>query len=175
MFNEREALRLRLEQLNDAEINLLRQLREERNEIYSKLRELDNQNNPYEATDANMIYKKSLLELANETAKSFEKNKPEKTNPPIVSSLNPSRKPRLGTKSHKHREAALKVLQNQKGEIRSYELQKEIEKETGIPINNMTTFMQGLMKFYPEVEKTYRGRYVLRKSKMNAMNESPSD
>ncbi|WP_416333597.1 hypothetical protein [Bacillus glycinifermentans] len=62
MFTEREALRLRCEQLNDAEINLLRQLREERNEIYSKLRELDNQNNPDEATDANMIHKKSLLE-----------------------------------------------------------------------------------------------------------------
>ncbi|KRT95454.1 hypothetical protein [Bacillus glycinifermentans] len=75
MFTEREALRLRCEQLNDAEINLLRQLREERNEIYSKLRELDNQNNPDEATDANMIHKKSLLELANETVKSFEKNK----------------------------------------------------------------------------------------------------
>lgn len=75
MFTEREALRVRLEQLNDAEINLLRQLREERNEIYSKLRELDNQNNPDEATDANMIHKKSLLELANETVKSFEKNK----------------------------------------------------------------------------------------------------
>ncbi|MCY7858926.1 transcriptional repressor Rok [Bacillus sonorensis] len=175
MFNEREALRLRLEQLNDAEINLLRQLREDRNEIYSKLRELDNQNNPYEATDANMIYKKSLLELANETAKSFEKNKPEKTTAPIASSSKPRRKPRLGTKSHKHREVALKILRDHKGEIRGYELQKEIEKETGIPINNMTTFMQGLMRFHPEVEKTYRGRYVLRKSKPNAMNESPSD
>ncbi|MDU0072012.1 MULTISPECIES: hypothetical protein [Bacillus] len=175
MFTEREALRLRLEQLNDAEINLLRQLREERNEIYSKLRELDNQNNPDEATDANMIHKKSLLELANETAKSFEKNKPEKTNPPIVSSLNPSRKPRLGTKSHKHREVALKILRDHKGEIRGYELQKEIEKETGMPIRNMTTFMQGLLKYHPEVEKTYRGRYVLRKEKDNTINESPSE
>ncbi|WFA07075.1 hypothetical protein [Bacillus sp. HSf4] len=60
MFTEREALRLRLEQVNDAEINLLRQLREERNEIYSKLRELDNQNNLDEVTDSDMIHKKSL-------------------------------------------------------------------------------------------------------------------
>ncbi|TWK28424.1 Repressor Rok [Bacillus paralicheniformis] len=41
MFNEREALRLRLEQLNDKEIIVMRELREEREGIYSKLRELD--------------------------------------------------------------------------------------------------------------------------------------
>ncbi|MFN2747236.1 MULTISPECIES: hypothetical protein [unclassified Bacillus (in: firmicutes)] len=64
MFTEREALRLRLEQVNDAEINLLRQLREERNEIYSKLRELDNQNNLDEVTDSDMIHKKSLFRIS---------------------------------------------------------------------------------------------------------------
>ncbi|KKB72044.1 Rok-like winged helix domain-containing protein [Bacillus sp. TH008] len=175
MFTEREALRLRLEQLNDAEINVIREFREERNEIYSKLRELDMQNNPVEPTDSSMIHKKSLLELVNETAKSFEKNKPEKTTAPIASSSKPRRKPRLGTKSHKHREVALKILRDHKGEIRGYELQKEIEKETGMPIRNMTTFMQGLLKYHPEVEKTYRGRYVLRKEKDNTINESPSE
>ncbi|MBU8785250.1 MULTISPECIES: Rok-like winged helix domain-containing protein [Bacillus] len=166
MFNEREALRLRLEQLNDAEINVMRELREERNEIYSKLRELDN-------SEPNMIHKKPLLELANATAKPFEKNKPEKS-APIDSSSIPRRKPKPGTKAYKHREAALKILKRHKGEIKSRELQKEIEKETGMSIPNMTTFMQGLIKFHPEVEKTYRGQYVLRKEKGNAVDESPS-
>ncbi|WP_270574382.1 transcriptional repressor Rok [Bacillus glycinifermentans] len=165
MFTEREALRLRLEQLNDAEINVIRELRKERDEIYSKLRELDKQINPIELTDSSITHKKSLLELANETAKSFEENKPDKPTPPIVSASNPRRKPRLGTRAHKHREIALRILKDHKGEIRGYELQKEIEKETGMSIRNMTTFMQGLMKFHPEVEKTYRGCYVLKKEK----------
>ncbi|WP_442858865.1 Rok-like winged helix domain-containing protein [Bacillus sp. NSP9.1] len=59
--------------------------------------------------------------------------------------------------------------------MRGYELQKEIEKETGMSIRNMTTFMQGLLKYHPEVEKTYRGRYVIRKEKDNNNNESPSE
>ncbi|TWJ78637.1 hypothetical protein CHCC20488_4122 [Bacillus paralicheniformis] len=41
MFNEREALRLRLEQLNNAEIQAIRELQNERKDIYSRLRELD--------------------------------------------------------------------------------------------------------------------------------------
>lgn len=46
MFNEREALRLRLEQLGDAEIQVMRELRKEREGIYSKLRELDRESEP---------------------------------------------------------------------------------------------------------------------------------
>ena len=43
VFNEREALRLRLEQLNNAEIQAIRELQNERKDIYSRLRELDHQ------------------------------------------------------------------------------------------------------------------------------------
>ncbi|TWL42135.1 Repressor Rok [Bacillus paralicheniformis] len=46
MFDEREALRLRLEQLGDAEIQVMRELRKERQDIYSKLRELDRESDP---------------------------------------------------------------------------------------------------------------------------------
>lgn len=41
MFNEREALRLRLEQLNEAEVKVIREYQIERDKIYAKLRELD--------------------------------------------------------------------------------------------------------------------------------------
>lgn len=41
MFNEREALRLRLEQLNEAEVKVIREYQIERDNIYAKLRELD--------------------------------------------------------------------------------------------------------------------------------------
>ncbi|MCY7654177.1 hypothetical protein MH118_19050, partial [Bacillus safensis] len=43
MFNEREALRLRLEQLNEAEVKVIREYQIERDAIYAKLRELDRQ------------------------------------------------------------------------------------------------------------------------------------
>ncbi|WP_419761770.1 MULTISPECIES: Rok-like winged helix domain-containing protein [Bacillus] len=65
--------------------------------------------------------------------------------------------------------ASLKILRNHKGEIRCYEIQKE----TGMSIHNMTTFMKGLMKHYPEVEKIYRGRYVIKKETGNDSDESP--
>ncbi len=42
MFNEREASRLRLEQLNEAEVKVIREYQIERDKIYAKLRELDN-------------------------------------------------------------------------------------------------------------------------------------
>ncbi|MCY8335602.1 hypothetical protein MOC54_22445, partial [Bacillus spizizenii] len=40
MFNEREALRLRLEQLNEAEVKVIREYQIERDKRYAKLREL---------------------------------------------------------------------------------------------------------------------------------------
>lgn len=48
MFNEREALRLRLEQLNEAEVKVIREYQIERDKIYAKLRELDRNGSPSE-------------------------------------------------------------------------------------------------------------------------------
>ncbi|MFC1285035.1 hypothetical protein ABEB39_06200 [Bacillus paralicheniformis] len=67
MFNEREALRLRLEQLNNAEIQAIRELQNERKDIYSRLRELDRQ----KVSSSN--HKKTLLELVDETANLLKK------------------------------------------------------------------------------------------------------
>lgn len=58
MFNEREALRLRLEQLGDAEIQVMRELRKEREGIYSKSCELDRESEPA------INKKSSLIDLA---------------------------------------------------------------------------------------------------------------
>ncbi|WP_227005570.1 Rok-like winged helix domain-containing protein [Bacillus paralicheniformis] len=45
--------------------------------------------------------------------------------------------------------------------IRGARLRKEIEKETGMKVKNMTTFMSGLMKHHPEIKKQFRGQYRL--------------
>nr|WGD64158.1 hypothetical protein P5648_22370 [Bacillus subtilis] len=42
MINERKALKQRLEQLNEAEIEIIKMFRKEREGIYNRLREIDN-------------------------------------------------------------------------------------------------------------------------------------
>lgn len=143
MFAEREALRLRLEQLNDAEIQVIREIQRERNGIYVKLRELDK----FDVSPKNHK-KKSLIELAHSTAQAFKTRK--KVNRPGP----------YKSKTATQREAALEILKRYEKGISGVMLKNEIQYETGLFINNMTTFMQGLMKHHPEVKKPYRGRYA---------------
>lgn len=142
MFTEREALRLRLEQLNDAEIQIIREMQRERNGIYIKLRELDK-------FDPENYKKKSLIELAHSTVQLLRNQ--EKVN----------RSGSYKSKTATQREAALEILKRYEKGLSGAMLKNEIQYETGLVINNMTTFMQGLMKNHPEVKKPYRGRYVL--------------
>ncbi|MCY0092237.1 MULTISPECIES: hypothetical protein [Bacillus amyloliquefaciens group] len=141
MFTEREALRLRLEQLNDAEIILIREFQNERNHIYKKLRELDQLN-------INRLKKKSLLELTQTTLQDI------KTSIKQDTSVNKHKTSTL-------RSAALDIMKDHKDEINSADLKKAVQSKTGIQIKNMTAFMEGLMKRHPEVKKPYRGQYVL--------------
>ncbi len=69
---------------------------------------------------------------------------------------------RPGSKAAKLREAAIKTLKRHNAAIKSSELQKEIEKESGLEIPNMTTFMQSLIKMYPEVKNHTAANIFLR-------------
>lgn len=178
MFNEREALKLRLEQLNEAEVKVIREYQIERDAIYAKLRELDG--NPAASTKPQSYTKESesnrkseslpvLAELAAQEMKSYQPPQEQKEAPAEEpSSQLPERVSRRrrgtarpGSKAAKLREAAIKTLKRHNAAIKSSELQKEIEKESGLEIPNMTTFMQSLIKMYPEVKKPYRGQYIL--------------
>ncbi|MCY9224188.1 hypothetical protein MOF11_03825 [Bacillus haynesii] len=157
MFNEREALRLRLEQLNDKEIIVMRDLREEREGIYSKLRELDkNQNNPPQVRESS-----SLMDLVITAAQELKQSK---SSSPHIQTNNISQ-PFNKSITSIQREAALKILSMHKEGIRGAGLRKEIEKETGMKVKNMTTFMSGLMKHHPEIKKPGRGHYVIKHEK----------
>ncbi|OIS60411.1 hypothetical protein A4A36_13145 [Bacillus subtilis] len=59
------------------------------------------------------------------------------------------------------REAALHILKQQNKPMSSIDLKRRIEKETGVHISNMTSFMNTLMKTHPEVRKPYRGQYIV--------------
>ncbi|AMR10837.1 hypothetical protein AB684_11810 [Bacillus licheniformis] len=157
MFNEREALRLRLEQLNDKEIIVIRELREEREGIYSKLRELDKkQSNPPQAKEST-----SLMDLVSAAS---QKLKQSKSSSPHIQTNTASQAFNKSITSTQ-REAALKILNIHKEGIRGASLRNEIEKETGMKVKNMTAFMSGLMKHHPEVKKPGRGHYIIKHEK----------
>lgn len=176
MFNEREALRLRLEQLNEAEVKVIREYQIERDKIYAKLRELDRNGSPSDIKKDFRSEKKPdslpvLAELAAQEIRSYQPQSQQQPQLQTISSL-PAGIPdgttrrrrgtaRPGSKAAKLREAAIKTLKRHNAAIKSSELQKEIEKESGLEIPNMTTFMQSLIKMYPEVKKPYRGQYIL--------------
>ncbi|MCI3987313.1 hypothetical protein MMJ63_21495, partial [Bacillus vallismortis] len=80
-----------------------------------------------------------------------------------------------GSKAAKLREAAIKTLKRHIAAIKSSELQKEIEKDSGLEIPNMTTFMQILIKMYPEVKKPYRGQYILEGEIVSAESVEPAE
>ncbi|MGM0756830.1 MAG: hypothetical protein ACQETN_11775 [Bacillota bacterium] len=182
MFNEREALRLRLEQLNEAEVKVIREYQIERDAIYAKLRELDRQGTGLVADTKKEVRTERktdslpvLAELAAQEMRSYQQPAQSNATSPLgTGQLNgaPVGIPegstrrrrgtaRPGSKAAKLREAAIKTLKRHNAAIKSSELQKEIEKESGLEIPNMTTFMQSLIKMYPEVKKPYRGQYIL--------------
>ncbi|KAA6452740.1 Rok-like winged helix domain-containing protein [Bacillus swezeyi] len=166
MFNEmeRESLRLRLEQLNDKEITVMQEIQKERDNIYSKLRELDGKD-----VESPTINKKlSLINLAGATAQKLKQTKySNQQSLPTnnVSPLNSATQTLHRSKTSIQREEALKILNKQEEGIRGARLRTEIEKETGMKIKNMTTFMGGLMKHHPEVKKPYRGQYAIQNEK----------
>ncbi|WP_406590016.1 transcriptional regulator Rok [Bacillus atrophaeus] len=179
MFNEREALRLRLEQLNEAEVKVIREYQIERDKIYAKLRELDRNGSSAAETKKDFRPERKseslpvLAELAAQEIRSYQPQQASQPQPqPQSTSSIPAGIPdgttrrrrgtaRPGSKAAKLREAAIKTLKRHNAAIKSSELQKEIEKESGLEIPNMTTFMQSLIKMYPEVKKPYRGQYIL--------------
>nr|MDH3163889.1 hypothetical protein [Bacillus licheniformis] len=135
-----------MSRLNDKEIIVMRELREEREGIYSKLRELDkNQSNPPQVRESS-----SLMDLV--SAKQPQELKQSKSSSPRIQTNNASQ-PFNKSITSIQREATLKILSMHKEGIRGAGLRKEIEKETGMKVKNMTTFMSGLMKHHPEIKK----------------------
>lgn len=154
MADQREALRVRLEELVKHEILILREFRSEREKIYSRLRELER------SYDILCRGKKSQSqsELIEQTASAVKTS--HVTSKPIQ-----QKKRRQGrAESNASRKAALTILKLQDKPISSIDLKQKIEKETGSQISNMTIFMNHLMKKYPEVRKPHRGQYILEKT-----------
>ncbi|KAB7706250.1 competence protein ComK [Bacillus aerolatus] len=138
MFDERIALKVRLEQLANSEFRIIQEFQKEREAIFRRLKELD-------AIDAGKA--ESSKEIVSMTK---------------IGGL-PQERKRRGRRSEnleELRKMAVSILKVQNTPIRGVELQRQIEGETGKKIANMTTFMVGLERENHRVRKLGRGLYI---------------
>ncbi|MFK2825261.1 competence protein ComK [Bacillus sp. B190/17] len=138
MFDERMALKIRLEQLADSELRIIQEFQKERETIFRRLKELD-------TIDAEKM--ESSKEIVSLT----------KIGGP------PQERKRRGRRSEsleELRQTAVTILKEQNTPIRGVELQRQIEGRTGKKIANMTTFMVGLERENYRVRKLGRGLYI---------------
>lgn len=151
MADQREALRMKLAELDRHEMSMLCEFRSEREKIYSSLRELERSYDILSKGKKSPSQFKRIEQKANDV-KTYH----------VTSKQIQQKKRRQGrAESIASRQAALNILKLQNKPISSMDLKKKIEKETGVQISNMTIFMNTLMKLHPEVRKPYRGQYIL--------------
>ncbi|MBW8350946.1 competence protein ComK [Bacillus sp. IITD106] len=161
MFNERLALKMRLEQMKDAEEKLLSKLQKERAEIFNRLRELDAKSESEKTTTEKIHYIDSHNKMIDTPSNISE-------NAPKTRKGRPSRR----SKTTKMRETAITILKEQDAPIRGSVLQKQIEERTGFRIANMTTFMNTIKKTDDNIKKLGRGLYYYQKSDTIRNNET---
>lgn len=151
-MNERMALKIRLEQLEDAEIRVIQEFQKERENIFKRLRELDeNEGQQVKASGkSEYVSFNALASVPPETSGGEAL-----TNERKVRKSRPSKRGRSG----KMREEAIQILKNVSEPIRGAELQRMIEEKTGYKIANMTSFMKSVEKLDPRIRKPDRGLY----------------
>ncbi|GAB6563765.1 transcriptional regulator Rok [Bacillus cereus] len=141
-FNEREAMKLRLQQIDKSEERILLQYKKERESIFNRLRELDElslENN----TNTNNQSKKTISHEKNSTKKRKSVGRPKKD-----------------AKLTNEDKVAIKFLKYQTAAIGGADIMQELYNKTGINIRNTTYFMDNLMALEPRVKKPYRGLYI---------------
>ncbi|EEM14673.1 MULTISPECIES: Rok-like winged helix domain-containing protein [Bacillus] len=151
MFNEREALKVRLEQLVEMEERTRKMFQEERKEIFNRLRELDNQDrlSTYTVGHSGKIEDtkyEQMYNLDEEIQESSEKNE--------------FRKKGYHQKTWILRNVAIDILKQHQVAMPLKELKKEIETETGVELSNISLFMTNLMKKEDNIVKATHGQYM---------------
>ncbi|PPA71833.1 competence protein ComK [Jeotgalibacillus proteolyticus] len=151
MFNERTALKIRLEQMADAEERILQEFRRERQTILERLRELDASESAVGELEyggsADIVPISSALDSAEPVRKSgIRMTKPKK----------------IG-KSRQMHEAAFRILKERLQPVKGTEIQEFILNETGFKVANMTTFMKTIQRKDKQVRKLDRGLYIFEK------------
>lgn len=150
MFNERMALKMRLEDLKGAEKKILAEIRAERSFVMNRLRELDE-----------LEKHEKSLDIKNKNIDALD----------CSIHVPPSRtrkgRPSRRSKTSKMRETTINILKEQTTPIRAKDLQKRIEDSTGFQIANMTTFMNTIQKTDEYIIKVSRGLYIYQDQQSN--------
>lgn len=132
VFDERMALKIRLDQLADAEIRVMQEFKKERETIFSRLQELDE-------GEAGHVEVTAITTVGA---------------PPKV------RRGRRSEGLTVLRDTTIRILKEQNTPIRGVELQRYVEQQSGKKIANMTTFMNSLERENAHVRKLGRGLYI---------------
>ncbi|OXS80096.1 hypothetical protein [Domibacillus enclensis] len=133
MFDERMALKIRLDQLADSEIRVMQEFKKERDAIFERLQQIDNE-------------EQNHMEVAAITTVGAA--------PPKV------RRGRRSEGLTELRDTTIRILKEQNTPIRGVELKRFIEEQSGKKIANMTTFMNSLERENAHVRKLGRGLYI---------------
>jgi len=152
MFNERTALKIRLEQMIDSEERILQEFRKERESILSRLRELDRNDGGYSEEDQSP-YSADIVPI-DQNSESYESIQPTAKRIPKVKKVG---------KSRQMHEAAFKILRDRLQPVKGTEIQDFILEETGFRVANMTTFMKTIQRKDKQVRKLDRGLYIFEK------------
>lgn len=141
-FNEREAMKLRLQQIDKSEERMLLQYKKERESIFSRLRELDG------------LSIENNIKTNNQSKKTISH---EKTSTKKRKSVG---RPKKEAKLTNEDKVAITFLKHQTAAISGAEIMQEIFNKTSANIRNTTYFMDNLMTLEPCVKKPYRGHYI---------------
>jgi len=219
MFNVRMALKMRLEELDKREERVAKECRDEREQIYERLRKLDEQETFFtsdftensgttieseqeekkeaehtsvvvEEASYDEVMNETILPLVNEMKELLEIERTEKeefkrsleNSQAIIKEYKELAKRekgksnRNGTRNSGTRrgkrnainyaplyEATVSILKQHTASVPASTLKKDIEARTDFKIENMTAFMQRLMKDDVNIEKPYRGEYFYRR------------
>ncbi|MBO0995131.1 Rok-like winged helix domain-containing protein [Bacillus sp. SD088] len=150
LFDERNALKIRLEQMNDVEKRILEDLHEERSFIFNRLRELDEQDPAEHLSDEKQLKKNNPI---------FSQADDATTTPAPIPRKRKGR-PSRRSKTTKLREIAIEVLKEANAPVRGKELKEKIETASDSNIANMTTFMNTIRETDHHIIKVGRGLYV---------------
>ncbi|WP_409294651.1 hypothetical protein V1498_15885 [Peribacillus sp. SCS-26] len=159
MFNERDAIRLRLAQLMETEERIMKEIREERREIMNRLRELDSMDSGKEiASHRDLPQRKYSLEeyALREAGDEGKKN--------ALETDSKQDEEEIPKGYHKKtlilRDATLNILKKHTTAVPLMQIKKEIESATGVSIKNISLFMTNLAKKEKNLKKATHGQYM---------------
>ncbi|MBH0158660.1 hypothetical protein IHV10_19950 [Fictibacillus sp. 5RED26] len=153
MFDERAAMKMRLEQIQDLEIRIIQEFQKERSQILNRIRELDEGAETTDATDATSKTIKPESTFASDQVKTKSQRRKNK------------RKHTTLTKE------AIKVLKEHSAAISGKEIAATVEKSTGKSVGNITQFMNRVMTTDSKVKKPYRGQYIYEKQSSSPIED----